>query len=44
MSDDQNICMYRSCECKYSFKVNFLKRQPEVYTRVHKKVVPFVAF
>ena len=44
MSDDQNICMYGFCECKYSFKVNFLKKQLEVYTRVHKKGVPFCCF
>ena len=30
--------MYRFFECKYSFKVTFLLRKLEFYTRVHKKI------
>ena len=32
------------CECKYSFKLTFLRRKLEFYTRVYKKDVFFVAF
>ena len=35
--------MCRFCECKYSFKLTFLQRKLEFYTKVHKKDVSFVA-
>ena len=35
--------MHRLCECKYRFKLTFLRRKLEFYNRVHKKDVSFVA-
>ena len=34
--------MYKFFECKYRFKLTFLWRKLEFYTRVHKKDVFFV--
>ena len=36
--------MHRFCECKYSFKLTYLWKKLEFYTRVHKKMYLLLFF